>query len=50
LFTATNEDALTHLRENVSEESEWLGESLAVEHRYAADLAAALVENGFSVS
>ena len=50
LFTPTNGAALEHLRENVSEESQWLGDSLAVEHRYAADLVAALRTNGFTVS
>jgi hypothetical protein len=50
LFTATNTDALEHLRNNVSEEAQWLGNSLAVEHRYAVDLAAALQAEGFTVS
>jgi hypothetical protein len=50
LFTATNADALKHLQDNVAEDAQWLGDSLAVEHRYAADLVAALQEQGFSVS
>jgi hypothetical protein len=50
LFTATNADALEHLRDNVSDEAQWLGDCLAVEHRYAVDLAASLQAEGFTVS
>jgi hypothetical protein len=50
LFTPQNAEALEHLQENVSADAQWLGNGLAVEWRYAADLVAALGSNGFSVS
>jgi len=50
LFIPTNEAALEHLQGNVSEEALWLGDGLAVEWRYAADLVNALQTDGFTVS
>jgi len=49
LFRPTNEGALEHLQENVSEEAQWLGDGLCVEWRYAAELVTALRSEGFSV-
>lgn len=50
LFTPTNAAALEHLQENVADDAQWFGDALAVEHRYARDLAAALHSNGFTLS
>ena len=50
LFAPQNAEALEHLQENVSEDAQWLGNGLAVEWRYAADLVNALRSRGFSVS
>ena len=49
LVTAQNEQARANLEENVSEESQWLGVGLAVEHRYIADLIEQLREEGWTV-
>ncbi len=49
LVRPTNPEAEQHLRDNVGEEAQWLGNALAVEHRYIADLAQALQDNGYSV-
>ena len=49
LFRPTNADALDHLRANVQEDAQWFGGALAVEYRYAADLANALIEDGWGV-
>jgi hypothetical protein len=49
LFRPLNAAAVEHLEENTSEEAQWFGGALVVEHRYAGDLAEALQEEGFSV-
>ena len=50
LFRPTNEAALDHLREHVDIGAQWLCGALAVEHRYARDLAVNLTEAGWSVA
>jgi hypothetical protein len=49
LFRPASDGAFDWLRANVQSDAQWLGYSLAVEHRYARDLASALVEAGFEV-
>lgn len=49
LFEPTTVKAQEWLRENVSEDSQWFGDALAVEPRYASDLANALIAEGFIV-
>ena len=41
--------ALAWLTEHTAEDAQWLGNGLAVEHRYVADLVAGLREHGFTV-
>jgi hypothetical protein len=47
--TALTDRAYDHLTGNVSDEAQWLGGALAVEPRYAPDLAADLCREGFTV-
>jgi hypothetical protein len=49
MIAATTRAAHAHLVAFVSDEATWLGRSLAVEHRYVADLAAGLQADGFTV-
>lgn len=44
-----NSDAAAHLQMNVSDDAQWVGDSLVVEHRYIVDLILGLQEEGFSV-
>ena len=45
-----NEEATAHLRVNVGPEAQWYGGGLVVEHRFAYDLAQALINEGFTVN
>lgn len=47
LFHALTEEARTWLKRNTSEDSQWLGNALACEPRYALGLADLLDEAGF---
>lgn len=49
LFRPLTPAAAAHIEENVSEEAQWFGGALVVEHRYAGDLAAQLQEEGFTL-
>jgi hypothetical protein len=49
LVVSHNDAAVEHLRENVSEEAQWLGDRLAVEPRYVQGLAEGLRDNGYTV-
>lgn len=49
LVRPTNDEARAHLEENVSEDAQWFGGALAVEHRYIAGLLEGLTSAGFSV-
>jgi hypothetical protein len=49
LVTPTTKAARRHLQERVTTEAQWWGQALVVEPRYVAGLAAALVQNGWSV-
>jgi hypothetical protein len=44
-----NARALDHLAGNTGDETQWMGDALAVEPRYAPDLAADLCREGFTV-
>ena len=44
------DDARSHLLRVVGEEAQFLGNAVAVEHRYIADFVAALAEDGFTVA
>jgi len=44
-----NEAATEHLNDHVGEDAIYLGPSLAVEHRYIADIVADLQRAGFKV-
>ena len=49
LCRPTSDTAYHHLRNHVDDDnSQWLGDALAVEPRYVESLAAALEDNGFS--
>jgi hypothetical protein len=50
LIHPLNDDARTHLLRVVGEEAQFLGNAVAVEHRYVEQFAAALVEDGFTVA
>lgn len=49
LFRCHNPEAEKNLRDNVEDTAGWMGNALAVEHRYAFDLAAQLREEGWVV-
>ena len=44
-----NKHAAKHLKENVQEDAQWMGDALAVEHRYIVDLIIALRQHGYEV-
>ena len=48
LFRATTPEALDHAR-IVFEDAQWMGDAVAVEPRYARDIAERLCEDGFEV-
>ena len=48
LFTPMNGPARQHLKDHT--DGQWFGSSLAVEHRYAPNLASALQDDGFTVA
>ncbi len=48
-FTPVSRGARDWLAENVSEDAQWLGGTLCVEHRYAFDLADGLLDAGFAI-
>jgi len=47
LFTPLNYIAFNHLKANVQEDAQWMGDALVVEHRYAYSLAEQLAVDGF---
>jgi len=49
LFRPTTTEAYQHLEAHVGGDAQWVGFSLAVEHRYVEDLAARLRADGFTV-
>lgn len=49
LVRPNNRSAAEHLRENVSDEAQWMGDALAVEPRYISDLAESLQDAGFTI-
>lgn len=49
LFRPETPEAQAHLEAHVDDEAQWFGDALAVEPRYAADLAAQLGDDGFVV-
>jgi len=50
LVKPLNNDAQVHLLNVVGEEAQFLGNAVAVEHRYIGSFVAALVEDGFTVA
>jgi hypothetical protein len=50
LFILETPAAKAWVEENVSDDRHMLGRGLAVEHRYAADLAAGMAEDGLTVT
>lgn len=48
MITPQNKAASKALKEMISGESSWLGESLAIEHRYVWDLIQGLKTEGFT--
>jgi hypothetical protein len=49
LITPLNDEAKQNLVDNVSDEAQWLGNSLAVEHRYIESLVEQLKSEGWTV-
>lgn len=49
LVRPLTEGGMEHLLENVEADAQWFAGALAVEHRYARDLARALEGNGYIV-
>ena len=49
LFHPQNDAAEQNLRDKVEDTAGWMGKALAVEHRYAFDLAQQLIEEGWVV-
>lgn len=50
LFEPTNEAAKAWVKEHVQlEDWQWLGSAFCVEHRFAIDLAKAMVDDGLTV-
>ena len=47
LITPMTQECKEWLKENVSEDAQYLGHSLAVEHRYVEDLIGGLQQQGF---
>jgi hypothetical protein len=50
LVQPLTERARTWIDENVSEESQWLGNNLAVEHRYISGLLDGMYRDGLTVA
>ena len=50
LFALHTEAAREWVNDNVPEDAQYLGSKLAVEHRYAADLAAGMIRDGLEVA
>jgi hypothetical protein len=49
LFRPLNGTARRHLEERTSEDAQWFAGALAVEHRFARDLAQQLLDAGWGV-
>lgn len=49
LFKPETDAAKAWIEEHVSADAQWFGKSLAVEHRYAENLAAGMLEAGLVV-
>jgi hypothetical protein len=49
LFEPQSDEAAKNLRDNAQEDAQFFGQSLAVEPRYALDLASQLVTEGWEV-
>lgn len=49
LFLLHTDAARSWVDEHVSDDAQWLGEALVVEHRYAADLAVGMNADGLVV-
>lgn len=49
LVQPLNDAAGDHLRDNVSDEAQYFGDRLVVEHRYIGSLVEALAGNGYRV-
>ncbi len=50
LIRPQNAAAHEHLEENVADDAIWLGNALAVEHRYIENLVLGLRDNGWTVT
>lgn len=50
LFTPHTQQASDWISENVSDDSQWFGNSLAVEARYAQDLANGMQSDGLNLN
>lgn len=53
IFTVTplTDEAFTHLKQNFQTEGwQWLGRTLAVDHRYVSDIVLHLQEEGYQVA
>ena len=50
LFTPMNDEAKKWIRDNVQPDAQWYGNSLAVERRYAANLADGMRIHGFNLA
>jgi len=50
LLTPITPEAKEWIEENVSEDSQWLGNGLAVESRYLSDLVSGMSEDGLILS
>lgn len=50
LVRPQNEEARQHLEDHTAEDAQWLGNALAVEHRYVPGLAEGLNNEGYSVA
>ncbi len=49
LVRPMNDAAMDHLNDNVGDEAQWFGDALAVEPRYAKDIAYYVEEAGYTV-
>ncbi len=49
LFQPMNKEAKAWINDHVQDDAQWFGRALAVEPRYAADLAQGMVEDGLVV-
>ncbi len=50
LFAPQTEIALEWIRENVQADAQWFGDALAVEHRFALDLAHGMILDGLKLA